>query len=120
MKTANTSAVDITIGGQTRIYHAFVTTAPVMFDGLSTLTLYASSFADIAGFAADPIPFDASLGRAPARLVLIGSTELVWQRARYREGRHLLATTDPVLVGLNTLKQWLWRRLAAPFADEVH
>jgi len=25
-----------------------------MFDGLSTLTLYASSFADIAGFAADP------------------------------------------------------------------
>ena len=49
-------AVDVTIGGQTRIYHAFITTAPIALDGPSTLTLYESCFADVAGFAADPIP----------------------------------------------------------------
>jgi hypothetical protein len=51
-----------------------------------TLTAYVSTFADSAGFATDPIPFDTSLGQTPARLVLIGSTELKCQRARYREG----------------------------------
>ena len=90
------------IGGQTRIYHAFITTAPIALDGPSTLTLYESCFADVAGFAADPIPFDRALGKTSARLVLIGSTELVWQRARYREGQYLFTPTDPVLVGLNT------------------
>jgi hypothetical protein len=107
MNHAHSPAVDVTIGGQTRIYHAFITTAPVAFGGPSTLTLYESSFADVAGFAADAIPFDHDLGRQTARLVLIGSTELEWQRARYREGRYLLAQTDPVLVGLRTLQHWL-------------
>ena len=120
MTNTHSSAIDVTIGGQTRIYHAFVTTAPAQFDGPSTLTLYASSFSDIAGFAANPIPFDQALGRTPARLVLIGSTELGWQRARYREGRYLLAATDPVLVGLKTLQHWLWHRLAVPDLGEVH
>ena len=55
-----------------------------------------------------------------ARLVLIGSTELVWQRARYREGQYLFTPTDPVLVGLNTLQHWLWQRLAIPSIGEVH
>jgi hypothetical protein len=52
--------------------------------------------------------------------VLIGSTELVWQRARYREGQYLFTPTDPVLVGLNTLQHWLWQRLAIPSIGEVH
>ena len=120
MNHAYSPAVDVTIGGQTRIYHAFITTAPATYDGPSTLTLYESSFADVAGFAADAIPFDHDLGRQTARLVLIGSTELEWQRARYREGRYLLAQTDPVLVGLRTLQHWLWNRLAAPVLSEVH
>lgn len=120
MNHAYSPAVDVTIGGQTRIYHAFITTAPATYDGPSTLTLYESSFADVAGFAADAIPFDHDLGRQTARLVLIGSTELEWQRARYREGRYLLAQTDPVLVGLRTLQHWLWNRLAAPVPSEVH
>jgi hypothetical protein len=120
MTATTTPAVDVTIGGQTRIYHAFVTTAPVTFDGPSTLTLYESSFADVAGFAADPIPFNDALGRTPARLVLIGNTELVWQRARYREGQYLLAPTDPILVGLSTLQHWLWHRLASPLLGEAH
>ena len=120
MQHANSPAVDVTIGGQTRIYHAFITTAPVTFDGPSTLTLYESSFADVAGFAADPIPFDHDLARRTARLVLIGSTELAWQRARYREGQYVLAQTDPVLVGLRTLQHWLWHRLSSPVPSEVH
>lgn len=119
MQHANSPAVDVTIGGQTRIYHAFITTAPVAFDGPSTLTLYESNFAEVAGFAADPIPIDQDLARTTARLVLIGSTELTWQRARYREGRYVLAPTDPVLVGLRTLQHWLWNRLAAPVPNEV-
>ena len=115
-----TPSIEVTIGRETRLYHAFITTAPATYDGPSTLTLYESSFADVAGFAADAIPFDHDLGRQTARLVLIGSTELEWQRARYREGRYLLAQTDPVLVGLRTLQHWLWNRLAAPVPSEVH
>ena len=112
MRDRTISAVDVTIGEQTRLYHAYITTAPVAFDGPSTLTLYESSFADVAGFAADLIPFDGSCAKTAARLVLIGSTELEWQRARYREGQYLLAPTDPVLVGRNTLQHWLWHCLA--------
>ena len=91
--------VDVTIGGRTRAYHAFITTAPVTLDGPSTLTLYESNFADVAGFAANPIPFE---------------------RKRYREGQYLVASTDPILVGRNELEHWLWHRLAAPSNGEVH
>jgi len=120
MKDKTISAVDITIGELTRIYQAFITTAPVAFDGPSTLTLCESSFADVAGLAADPISFDHAFGRTPARLVPIGSTDLVLQRALYREAQYLLAPTDPVLVGRNTLQRWLWHRLAVPSTGEVH
>jgi hypothetical protein len=34
----------------------------VTLDGPSTLTLYESNFADVAGFAANPIPFDRAIG----------------------------------------------------------
>jgi hypothetical protein len=115
------SAVDVTIGGETRIYEAFVTTAPAALDRPSTVTLSESSFAEIAGWAADPIPFDASFGGTPARLVLIRSgADLELQKAYYREGRYLLAPTDPVLVDRNTLQHWLWNRLAMPSDQEVH
>ncbi|MGH9161217.1 MAG: hypothetical protein ACRD2X_14680 [Vicinamibacteraceae bacterium] len=120
MKNTTTSAVDVTIGGQTRCYHAFITTAPVTFDRPSTLTLYESSFDEVAGFAADQIPFDHSLGRTRARLVLIGRSDEALQRARYREGEYLIAPTDPVLVGRNTLEQSLWNRLAVPSITEAH
>jgi len=120
MSGLNAPAVDVTIGGQTRIYHAFITTAPARLDEPGTLTLYRSSFADIVGFAADPIPFDRVLGETPARLVLVGAMDRVSQRARYRAERYIFAPTDPVLVGLNTLQRWLWHRLAAPHTGEVH
>jgi hypothetical protein len=112
------SAVDVTIGGETRVYEAFVTTAPVALDRPSTVTLCESSFAEVAGWAADPIPFDATLAETPARLVLIRKADLELQKAYYREGRHRLAPTDPVLVDPNTLQHWLWNRLAMPCERE--
>jgi hypothetical protein len=48
-----TPTIAVAIGRQSRIYHAFVTTAPAALDGPSTMTLYASTLADVAGFAAD-------------------------------------------------------------------
>ena len=47
---ATTPSIDITIGRQTRLYHAFVTTAPVALDSPSTVTLYTSTLVDLAGF----------------------------------------------------------------------
>jgi len=55
--------------------------------------------------------------KIPARLILVDATELDWQRARYREGRHLFAPADPVLVGLNTLQHWRWNWIGSPTAD---
>ena len=106
-----TPSITVTIGRHTRIYFAFVTTAPASFDSPATVTLHASTFADAIGFAADTHPLDVESGRLPARLVLVDALELAWQRAKCRGGDHLLLRADPMLVGLNTLQQWLWKRL---------
>ena len=116
----NPSEVNVTIGGETRIYQAFVTTAPVTLDRPSTVTLEESNFARVVHLAAEPIAFDTTLGRSPARLVLIANADLKLQKACYREGQYLLTPADPVLVGRNTLQQWLWNRLAMPSDQEVH
>ena len=113
-------SIAVAIGGQLRVYHAFVTTAGPELDGPSTLTLHASTFSDIAGFAADPIVHDTARGRMPARLVLIEMRELAWHRARYRDEHRIFAPADPVLVSLRTLQHWLWQRLQASGANEVH
>ncbi len=111
-----TPSITVTIGRHTRIYYGFVTTAPAELDSPATLTLHASTFSDVVGFAADRVSYDESRGRSPGRLVLVDATELAWQRAKYRGNNHLLLRADPVLVGLNTLQHWLWRRLQAPLA----
>ena len=115
-----TPSITVTIGQHTRLYFAFVTTAPAELDSPATMTLYASTFSDVVGFAADPITHDERHGRTPARLVLVDAMELAWQRARVRGNHHLFVPADPVLVGLNTLQHWLWQRLQAPIASEVH
>jgi len=114
-----TPSITVTIGRHTRIYYAFVTTAPADIDSPATVTLHASTFSDVVGFAADPLPHDAGRGRIPARLVLVDAMELAWQQAKYRGNDHLLLPADPVLVGLNTLQHWLWQRLQAPIASSV-
>jgi hypothetical protein len=115
-----TPTITVTIAGQIRIYHAFVTAAAPASDAPSTLTLYTSTLADVAGFAADPLVFEATRGRTPARLVLIETRELAWQREKYRAVHAICAPADPVLVSVKTLQQWLWARLQAPVPTEVH
>ena len=111
---AITPSIAVTIGRQTRLYHAFVTTAPAALDSPSTLTLYLSTLAEVSGFAATPVAHDAGTARADARLVLVDARELAWQRARCRDYHHILAPADPLMVGLTTLQLWLWQRLKAP------
>lgn len=111
---AFTPSIAVTIGRQTRLYHAFVTTAPTSLDSPSTLTLYLSTLADVSGFAATPVLQEAGKDRTNARLVLVDARELTWQRARCREYQHILAPADPLMVGLTTLQLWLWQRLKAP------
>jgi hypothetical protein len=117
--TSITPNITVTIGHHTRLYFAFVTTAPAELDSPATMTLHASTFSDVAGFAADPIAHDELLGRTPARLVLVDAMELAWQRARIRGSHYQFLSADPVLVGLNTLQHWLWQRLQAPAASSV-
>jgi hypothetical protein len=114
-----TPNITVTIGHHTRIYFAFVTTAPAELDSPSTVTLHLATFADIAGFAADPITLDEAHGRISARLILVDAMELAWQRAKYRGNQHQLLSADPGLVGLNTLQHWLWQRLQAPMGSQV-
>ena len=109
-----TPSIEVTIGRQTRLYHAFVTTAPATLDAPSTVTLYAGPLKDVAGLASEDIALPSANAATPSRLVLIDTTELGWQRARCRAKAHRLLPADPVLVGFTTLQQWLWQRLQVP------
>ena len=114
-----TPNITVTIGHHTRIYFAFVTTAPGELDSPATVTLHAAPFADVVSFAAEPITLDPSRARTPARLVLVDAMELAWQQAKYRGHQHPLLPADPGLVGLNTLQHWLWQRLQAAPSNQV-
>jgi len=114
-----TPNITVTIGHHTRIYFAFVTTAPTELDSPATVTLHSAALADVAGFAAAPITLDNTSARTPARLVLVDAMELAWQRAKYRGHQHPLLSADPGLVGLNTLQHWLWQRLQAPVTNQA-
>ena len=105
--------ITVTIGEETRIYFAFVTTAPPALDSPNTITLDEGPFSDIVGLAADPVTVDAVRARMPARLVLVDAMQRAWQRAKYMGNHHLLFEADPWLAGLNTLQHWLWHRLQA-------
>jgi hypothetical protein len=114
-----TPSITVTIGRHTRLYFAFVTTAPSELDSPATVTLHAAPFSDVAGLAADPVTYDELRAGTPARLVLVEALELAWQRAKYRGHQHVLLHADPGLVGLNTLQHWLWQRLQGPGASPV-
>lgn len=109
-----TPSIEVAIGRELRLYHAYVTTAPTKLDAPATLTLYEAPLSDVSGMAADPVALDSVRAREAARLVLVNSSELAWQRARYRQAKHLFTPADPVLVGLDTLQHWLWSRIGAP------
>ncbi len=116
---ARTPNIAVTIGRQMRLYHAFVTTAPRTLDGPPTVTLYASTLADVSGLAAEPPAYDTVRATSEARLVLIDATELAWHRSRYRSESHVCLPADPVLVGRNTLQHWLWQRLQRELEGEA-
>lgn len=111
------SCVLVTIGRESRVYHAFVTPAPSQLDAPSTITLYTSTPPDVAGLASDELSLDRDPGRLSARLVLVETTELALQRARYREVGYVLAPADRHLVGLTMLEHRLWRRLRTSHDD---
>src|SRR6266850_862366 len=115
-----TPNITVTIGRHTRLYFAFVTTAPAEFDSPATLTLHAGPFADVVSFAADAFVHDEVRARTPARLILVDALELAWQHARCRGHQHLLLPAGRVLVGPDTLQQWLWQRLQTPTSAAAH
>ena len=114
-----TPSIVVTIGCHSRLYYAFDTSAPTRLDAPSTVTLYAATRSDVARFAADDIALDADPAPTYARLVLVDATEFSWQRARYRDARHILAPADAGLVAANTLQHWLWQRLRRAMSDDV-
>jgi hypothetical protein len=111
------SSIVVAIGGQTRHYHAFVTTAPAALDVPTTLTLHHAAFSEVSHLAACSIAMDTARAKTPARLVLVEATEPSLQRVRWKEGRSFFTAADPVLVGLNELQSRLWHRLKAPLGD---
>ena len=117
---APTPNITVTIGGQLRVYYAYVTTAGPELDGPTTMTLYASTLTELSGFATDPIRHDTVRGQALARIVLIDLNELTWHRARYREEQCICAPVDPMLVSQHALQHWLWLRLQAPNTSQRH
>ena len=50
-----TPSIEVTIGRETRLYHAFITTAPTTLDAPATVTLHTAPLSDVSGMAADPI-----------------------------------------------------------------
>lgn len=116
---SNAASILVTIGQQTRIFHAYVTAAPAQLDAPSTMTLYSSTLAHLAMFADAEFMVEPEKAQRSARLVLVDAMELTWQRARCRESGHRLVPADAWFVGPPTLQRWLWRRLFAVSYDEV-
>src|SRR5262249_59591243 len=85
-----TPSLTVTIGHHTRLYFAFVTTAPPNLDTPATITLLADTLLELAWYAADPFSLDATRGHHAARLVLVDDLQRHWQCAKYRGSRHLL------------------------------
>ena len=112
-----TPSIEVTIGRETRLYHAFITTAPATVRRASHgHAPHRAAFGRV-GHGCEPDLAQTGAQMPPARLVLVDGTELAWQRARYRERGYLCAPTDPVLVGVNTLQHWLWNRIGSPTTD---
>ena len=71
-----TPSIEVTIGRETRLYHAFITSAPITLDAPATVTLHTAPLPDVCGMAADPIALNTARTTNPGRLVLVDGTEL--------------------------------------------
>ena len=90
-----TPSITVTIGRYTRLYFAFITTAPADLDSPATITLHAGNLRRCP--ASRP---NRSRSIPPAQTARRGSSswmrlELAWQRAKYRGHQHLLLAGDP-------------------------
>ena len=106
-----TPRITVTIGDLTRLYLAYVTTAPAELDLPKTVPVDEGPFEEVIGLAADPVTVDAARTRLPAHVVLVESGDRVWQRATYRGNHHLFLEADRWLVSFEKLQSSLWRRL---------
>ena len=115
-----TPSITVTIGRHTRLYFAFVTTAPAELDSPATVTLHAATFSDVVGLRRGPDHLRRA-PRAERRHAWFSSTR--WSSPGSGPSTAGISTcllpADPVLVGLNTLQHWLWQRLQASTASEV-
>ena len=113
----HTPTIEIAIGREMRLYHAYVTTAPAKFDAPATLTVHAAPLWDVLWMAAAFLTLDADRAKQPGRLVLVDDTQFDWQEAKYKEAQHLFTPADPGLVGIGALQDSLWNRLRKPHRD---
>ena len=112
----HTPSIEIAIGRELRLYHAYVTTAPPRLDAPATLTVREAPLWDVLWMAAAFIVLDAERAKQPGRLVLVDDSQFDWQEAKYEEAQHLFTPADPVL-GLSGLQDSLWNRLRSPHRD---
>ena len=113
----HTPTIQIAIGREMRLYHAYVTTAPAKLDAPATLTVHAAPLWDVLWMAAAFLTLDADRAMQPGRLVLVDDTQFDWQEAKYKEAQHLFTPADPGLVGIGALQDSLWNRLRSPYRD---
>jgi hypothetical protein len=76
-----TPSIEVSIGRETRLYHAFITTAPITIDAPATVTIHIAPLWDVVEMAADPVALDPARARVSARLVLVDATQLETEAA---------------------------------------
>lgn len=108
---ARTPSIVVTVGRGSRLFNLYLTTAPVILDAPSTVTLHAAPLESIAVLADVSLSMDAANARVASRLVLIDALELDWQRRMLKEHGYRLIGADPVLLRPDSLERWLWQRL---------
>ena len=114
-----TPSITVTIGHQTRLYFAFITTAPAELDSPATITLLADTLLELSCYAEDPFSLDTTRSQYASRLLLVDGLERAWQCAKYEGNGHLLVAADPRLAGFNTLQELLWRLLLTGSMNQV-
>jgi hypothetical protein len=114
-----TPSITVTIGHHTRLYFAFITTAPAELDSPATITLLADTLLELSCYAEDPFSLDTTRSQYASRLLLVDALERAWQCAKYEGNGHLLIAADPRLAGFNTLQELLWRLLLTGSLNQV-
>ena len=114
-----TPSITVTIGRHTRLYFAFITTAPAELDSPATITLLADTLLELSCYAEDPFSLDTTRSQYASRLLLVDGLERAWQCAKYEGNGHLLIAADPRLAGFNPLQELLWRLLLTAGLNQV-